>query len=58
MPGSDVEVKVQREETIGSEFDDEIFTNSKECMKYTQKQKWMQRREFVAARVSGEQRTC
>ena len=52
MPSKEAEVP--RAEIVGSEFNKQIFTDVKECVCYTRKQKRRQRKDFTVARERGE----
>ena len=48
------EAEVPRAEIIGSEFNEHIFTDVKERVRYTGKQKQRQRKDFAVAKERGE----
>ena len=52
VPGKEAEVP--RAEIVRSEFDEQIFTDVKERVRYTRKQKRRQREYFAVARERGE----
>ena len=52
MPGKEAEVP--RAEVVGSEFDEQIFTDMRKRVHYTWKQKRRQRKDFAVAKERGE----